>query len=140
MNIYLASSWKNTARVLMWAKELRQEGHKVDAFCDTTQGRVIFSLSELEEAKDLNVITALKFDKVISVYREDRHWIDWADCAILLLPSGKSAHIEAGYAKGCGKKLVIYQRELVKGEFEVMYGFADLVTDSVKKVFDFLKD
>jgi hypothetical protein len=43
---------------------------------------------------------------------------------VLILPSGKSSHLEAGYAKGCGKKLYIIGG-FVKGEFETMYGFAD---------------
>ena len=42
----------------------------------------------------------------------------------MVLPSGKNAHLEAGYAKGIGKKLFVYG-DFTSGEFDVMYGFAD---------------
>ena len=42
----------------------------------------------------------------------------------MIHPCGKSAHLEAGYAKGSGKLLYMWG-SFPKGEFDVMYGFAD---------------
>ncbi|KKK63940.1 hypothetical protein LCGC14_2989230 [marine sediment metagenome] len=55
------------------------------------------------------------------------------------LTAGKSTHLEAGYAKGKGKKLIIYSGKFPKGEFDVMYGFADMVTDSQAAVLEYLQ-
>ena len=73
-------------------------------------------------------------------FDEDKKWIDWADVVFLLLPAGKSSHLEAGYAKGQGKKLVIFQENFPKGEFDVMYGFADLITNNMSQLVTFLEN
>lgn len=44
---------------------------------------------------------------------------------LLVLPSGNSAHLEAGYGVGKNKPLFIYNyKGFQKGEFDVMYKFA----------------
>jgi len=125
MKIYLASSWKNAGFVKEVKEILESEcGHVVDAFCDAEEGRFVFHYSEIKDFQNLDAIEFLKTEQVKKVFREDRKWIDWAEALVMLLPCGKSAHLEAGYAKGKGKKLFIFGGFL-KGEFEAMYGFAD---------------
>lgn len=139
MKIYLASSWKNEDFVREWAKTLAGGGHQVDAFCDPNIGRYVFHFSEIGDPKELDAINFLEDGRTQKAFAEDKKWLDWCDVYLLILPAGKSSHLEAGYAKGMGKKLIIWQAEYPKGEFDVMYGFADMVTDSAKEVFGFLK-
>lgn len=135
--IYLASSWKNAEIVKAMALALRMfEHHEVDAFCDASSGRFVFSFDRVPNAAHMNAMTMLKVPMVQRAFEEDKKWIDWADVVLLILPAGKSAHLEAGYAKGSGKKLIIYDSIFPDGEFDVMYGFADLVTDD----WDLVKD
>ena len=47
----------------------------------------------------------------------------WADVCILLLPSGRSAHTEAGWMKGNRKK--VYVLMIDKEEPELMYKIYD---------------
>lgn len=135
--IYLAGSWKNAGIILTLQDLLIAEGHQVDCFASTKTGRTSFSWAELtqglgcttrEEAEEklcqMDAIDLLKFNRVIQAFDEDKKWLDWCDTCILILPSGKSAHLEAGYAKGHGKDLIIFG-EFLKGERDVMYGFAD---------------
>lgn len=136
--VYLASSWKNERLVKNIAEILRLKGHEVDAFCDYANGRFVFSFDQLPDVSEKNAITVLDEPMVQKAFQEDKKWIDWADGVLLILQSGKSAHLEAGYAKGQGKFLIIYQQEFFKGEFDVMYGFADLVTDDFNEVVKFL--
>lgn len=124
MRIYIASSWKNEEAVRDLAHLLRGKGHEVDCFCDVSSGRYVFHFSEIGALDDLDAITFLEDERVQRAFAEDKKWMDWAEAVIMLLPCGKSAHLEAGYAKGQGKKLVILG-EFVPGEFDVMYGFAD---------------
>jgi nucleoside 2-deoxyribosyltransferase len=35
----------------------------------------------------------------------------WADVCVLLLPAGRSAHLEAGYCAGAGRHVIAYLRD-----------------------------
>lgn len=135
LRIYLASSWGNAEGVLIIADCLRQNGFQVDAFCDQARGRVGFNMAECLQAlghslDEIDPITALKHpavaEKFAIAFTEDKKWLDWCNCVIMLMPCGRSSHLEAGYAKGQGKLFYIYWlTEVVKGEFDSMYQFAD---------------
>lgn len=128
MRIYIASSWKNQKRVLMLAEKLEQEGFEVDAFCRATDTRYAFHWSELVDNEDdlkyFDAIEMLADPRTQRAFKEDRKWLDWSDTVIMLMPCGRSSHLEAGYAVGQGKRLFIYG-DFPKGEFDVMYGLAD---------------
>lgn len=128
MRIYLASSWKNQKIVLTLAERLEAEGLEVDAFCRATDKRFAFHWSEFvdDEIELLNydAISFIGDPKVQRAFKEDKSWLDWAEVVVMVMPCGRSSHLEAGYAKGRGKLLYIYG-EFPKGEFDVMYGFAD---------------
>ena len=128
MRIYIASSWKNQVAVLELADKLTLEGFEVDAFCRATETRYSFHWSELvDDEGDLKYYDAIEMladPRTQRAFKEDKKWLDWADCVVMLMPCGRSSHLEAGYAKGQGKLVFIYG-EFVKGEFDVMYGLAD---------------
>jgi len=140
LRIYLASSWKNEKIVNNLAKILRGNGYVVDAFTDTSTGRFVFHFSEIGPIDKLQAISFLKDSRSQKAFQEDKKWLNWCDCCILLLPAGKSTHLEAGYAKGCGKKLVIYHPERFPlGEFDVMYGFADILVEGIHDLLTYLE-
>jgi len=63
------------------------------------------------------------------VYHYDKHHLDSSQYGVLVLPAGKSGHLEAGYLIGQGKPVYI----LLAGEperFDVMYNFASGVFTS----------
>ena len=127
MKIYLASSWKNQGWLESLAEMFRSWGHEVDLFCDPSTGRYVFSWREL--GKDIEQIDAVEFlddPRTQKAYQEDKKWIEWADAVVMVYPCGNSSHLEAGYAKGIGKKLYIIG-SWPPGVFDVMYGFADRV-------------
>jgi len=126
--IYIASSWKNKTWVIDLAEELEKLGFEVDAFCRSSDKRYAFHWSELVDNEDdlkyYDAIEMLADGRTKRAYREDKKWLDWANVVVMLMPCGRSSHLEAGYAVGQGKRLYIYG-EFIKGEFDVMYGFAD---------------
>jgi len=128
MKVYIASSWRNQGAVLDLASDLENAGFEVDAFCRASDKRYSFHWSEfVEDEADLLQYDALSFlsdPRVQRAFAEDKSWLDWADAIVMLMPCGRSSHLEAGYAKGRGKLLYIYG-DFAKGEFDVMYGFAD---------------
>jgi nucleoside 2-deoxyribosyltransferase len=66
-------------------------------------------------------------------YKKDYNAMVWADACVLVMPCGRSAHLEAGYFVGAKKKLIIL---IDDGEPELMYKLADnicITIDEVKK-------
>ena len=63
--------------------------------------------------------------------------LEWADTCVMVLPCGRSAHTEAGWLAGKGKRTVVYIPEMQ--EAELMYLLFDLVTDNLEEVVSFLK-
>lgn len=129
LRVYIASSWKNQRAVLALADLLEAEGFEVDAFCRKTGDRTIsFHWSEMVDSEfDLQKYDAISFiehEKVKAAFTEDKRWLDWANCCVMVMPCGRSSHLEAGYAKGQGKLLFLIG-DFPKGEFDVMYRFAD---------------
>lgn len=56
------------------------------------------------------------------VFENDKQHLDEADLGVIVLPAGRSVHLEAGYLVGCGKPV----RALLPKEpdrFDIMYRF-----------------
>lgn len=54
---------------------------------------------------------------------------------VLLLPCGKSAHLEVGYAAGAKKPVLLYAPEPLQPE--LMYGMCTAVTEDLEDVVTF---
>lgn len=108
--IYLASSWRNTLQQQVLVL-LRAAGHEVYDFRNPAPGERGFSWAEIDP--DWQKWTPKQFIKFLAHpiaqhgYSFDKKGLDWADTCVLLLPCGKSAHLEAGYAIGQGKPTLI---------------------------------
>lgn len=58
-----------------------------------------------------------------NVFNFDKTHLDRCDTVVLVMPAGKSGHLELGYAIGCGKRgLVAFDTE--PDRWDVMYRFA----------------
>lgn len=132
--IYIASSWKNYKDIRQLATFLRIWGHEVFDFTDPDYrpehfdkfsfGPTVFDASELGPREEIDWIEFLDAEQTKRAYKADKAGLDWADTVVLVLPAGRSAHLEAGYGAGKGKRLIIFG-ELPRGEFDVMYHLAD---------------
>lgn len=122
--IYLASSWRNTYQPEL-VQVLRKEGHEVYDFRNPAPDKNGFAWSEIDpEWKGWDATTyreALNHPRAVEGYGLDWGAMNWADTGVLLLPSGRSAHIEAGYFVGAKKPLFVL---LSNGEPELMYKMA----------------
>ena len=67
----------------------------------------------------------LKSDYACFGFNRDFDAMKAADICILCLPCGRSAHLEAGWMKGAGKKVLAYIPEGERIEPELMYGILD---------------
>ncbi len=116
--IYIASSWKNKFQQQL-VEELRKRGHKVYDF-KHPNGRndvpVWESVSVTQNLRSAYVEKCLKgkdFKRMLldrqSIKRFEEHFaaMQDADTCILLLPAGRSSHIEAGHMNGMGKRVFV---------------------------------
>lgn len=108
--IYLASSWRNAVQPKAVAL-LREAGHEVYDFRQPTPGSNGFGWeavdSDYRHWGHYGHIQGLGHPIARRGYSYDKGGLDWADTCVLLLPCGKSAHLEAGYAMGQGKPTLI---------------------------------
>ena len=63
-------------------------------------------------------------------FKADLNALEWADTCVLVLPCGRSAHTEAGWMAGKGKRVIVYIPEMV--EPELMYKLFDKVVGSLE--------
>ncbi len=132
MKAYLIGSLRNPGIPLLAAR-LRNAGVE-EVFDDwySAGPEADDKWMEYEKAKGNGFVGALQGYAAWHVFEYDQHHLDTSDAVVLVMPAGKSAHLEFGYAIGKGKRGFI----LMEGEperFDVMYRFADAVfTDPAK--------
>ena len=137
MKIYVASSWRNSYQPEV-VSVLREQGHEVYDFRNPAPGDNGFHWSELDEKwqdwSPENFRDALNDPIAVDGFNSDASALKSSDCCVLVLPSGRSAHLEAGFMAGMGKPLIIFIPEPC--EPELMYSFArKIVTDMHQLIF-----
>jgi len=127
--IYVASSWRNNYQPFV-VSFLRNQGYKVYDFKNPGQVWKGFAWSQVDAnweqwdfvsfAQNLlkNPITSKGFDY-------DARAMAMADACVLVLPCGRSAHIEAGFFAGYGKPVFVFCPPVERVEPELMYKFFD---------------
>jgi len=114
--IYVASSWRNTQQPHI-VQSLRAAGHEVYAFRNPAPGNKGFAWRDCggpaaEEgpgsgAKTVSTyVSAIQSTRAEEGFQYDLTALDWADTCVMVLPCGRSAHLEAGYACGQGKHVI----------------------------------
>lgn len=119
--IYTATSWKNEVIIRDLAIIFRDWGHEV--YCFAEQKETTFNWQDIVTPCD-DGITALKTDLSRRAFELDYKHMEWADTCILLLPSGRDSHIEAGFIKGRGGRVYILG-VWKPGEYSLTYHIAD---------------
>lgn len=139
--IYIIGALRN-ARIPFVAKELEEAtGYEVfaDWFSpgpDADDFLRDYVRTRMPEAgiKDILATHAAKH-----VFEFDKYHLDRSDAAVLVMPGGKSAHLELGYVRGCGKPgFVLFDQEPER--VDVMYQFASGVATSVPELVTLLKE
>jgi len=126
MRIYVASSWRNPYQPSV-VSSLRSAGHAVYDFRNPAPGQRGFSWSEIDPDwaawKVSDFLGALDHEYARRAFSRDQEALEWCDTCVLVLPSGMSAHLEAGWCAGQGKQVVVLAGELQ--EAELMYKLFD---------------
>ena len=114
--IYVASSWRNQYFPDV-VKRLREYGHEVYDFRNPPHDHGAFMWKDVDP--DFGKWTVDQYKQGLQHPSSERQFqadldaLNWADTCLLVLPCGRSAHTEAGWMKGAGKRLVVYPLILI---------------------------
>lgn len=140
MNIYLATSWRNE-RYEKVKQQLEVAGHSVYNFKHPDNA---FHWSTIDSRwlywDNDKINKALEHPLAKKAFSSDYEALQKCDILVLLLPCGKSAHLEAGYALGEYKPVYIINDKHPSPE--LMYDMATKVFafNEVRKLILELKD
>ena len=143
--VYVASSWRNSMQPAVVAALRAAEIDCYD-FKNPEPGNVGFQWSEVMArypeitagggigsnslALDEEYLEAIKHPIAQHGFRRDMDALERCDTCVLILPCGRSAHLELGWAVGAGKKTAI----LLDGPMvtpELMYLMVDHISDTL---------
>lgn len=142
MKIYVASSWRNSYQPDV-VRVLRDVDHDVYDFRnpstggpeDTPDGLLdgVFHWSDIDPAwEDWDVDqyrSGLQHPLAEAGFAQDYRSMQWAEACVLVLPCGRSAHLEAGWFVGQRRPLLILTEKI---EPELMYKMADDVFSGLR--------
>ena len=101
--VYLASSWRNQ-NYNYALNYLRSAGHEVYDFRNPESHFTWAQIDQSWKGWDLDqYLKALDHEDARKGFVADYAALEWCDLCVLLLPCGRSAHLEAGYCIGKGK-------------------------------------
>lgn len=133
--IYVASSWRNPYFPEVVTR-LREAGHEVYDFRNPPHGGAGFHWTDIDpNAPDwtyAQYAEGLHHPLAERQFQADIDALTWADTCVLVLPCGRSAHTEAGWMAGAGKRVLAYIPEMV--EPELMYKLFDGVAGSLDEL------
>lgn len=137
--IYVASSWRNEYYTEVVLK-LREAGFDVYDFRNPPSGDPGFKWGSIDpnfmdwtpsQYRDM-----LHHPKAERQFHNDIEAMEACDACVLVLPCGRSAHTEAGWFAGKGKRVFAYIPK--KQEPELMYKLFDDVCCSIKELIEAL--
>jgi hypothetical protein len=131
--VYVASSWRNPLHTAVCAA-LRSVDIDHYDFKDAEGfhwSEVI--LSHLPGSNNAvamtDYLTAMQNPRAQEGFQRDMEHLVEADCVILVLPAGRSSHLEMGYAVGEGKRTAVLLEDPVVPD--LMYGMVDYLAPSL---------
>lgn len=140
--IYVASSWRNIYQPDM-VKRLREAGHEVYDFRNPKEGDKGFHWGEIDPEwqswTTAEYAAGLEHPVAQAGFKSDMDALKACDAVVLLLPCGRSAHLEAGWAAGAGKDVYIYIPKTEAPELELMNIMCRDITDDTDELLMWLK-
>lgn len=137
--IYIIGSLRQGDKIRQVAKELRNNGH--DIFDDWLSAGPDADdyLRDHFVARDMKFREALASPAAQNIFEFDKKHILQADTVVLVMPAGKSAFLELGWALGKGKKGYILFPDGDPERLDIMMKFADDIFYSVEELVEELK-
>lgn len=140
MKIYVATSWRNRILQNLIVKDLRLLGHDVYDFTNPAPDKPGFSWSFVDvdwrNWSNVQFVEGLNHPAAEVGFNLDMNALRACDVCVMLMPCGKSAHLELGFAAGAGKCTVILVEQ--DHEPELMYKMADKIITDRNQLYAFI--
>lgn len=133
--VYVASSWRNPLQAEV-VRLLRASGFEVYDFMDADGFRWSSIDPEWRSWTADQYVAALEHPLAKKGFKRDMDALEACDACVLVLPSGRSAHLEMGWAAGRAKVTALWTHD--GEEPELMASMCDLVTPSLAAIVEFL--
>lgn len=137
-NVYIIGSLRNE-NVVRLEIELRKLDYAVFAQWYGAGPAADDYWKKYEQDKGRTYGQALYSGAATHVFNLDKTFLEKADMAVLLLPAGKSGHLECGVAIGAGKRAFIVFEEEPDDRWDLMYRFAERVFFSQQDFLAFMQ-
>lgn len=132
MIIYLIGSLRNP-EVPKIGATLRAHGHDVFDDWYAAGPTADDTWRDYEQSRGRGFVDALAAYSAQHTYAFDYTHVNRADAGVLILPAGKSGHLELGYMLGRGKRGYILLNQEPE-RFDVMYNFATNVVSTLDEL------
>lgn len=136
MNIYLIGSLRNND-IPVIAEALRSAGHDVYDDWWAPGPETDDYWQKYEHIRGRTHAQALEGWHAKHVFSNDLQHLTTTDAAVLVLPAGKSGHLELGYVIGLGRPGHVYMPQ-EPDRFDIMYRFARSVSTSLPELVEAL--
>lgn len=132
-DFFVSGRWRNRDNVIDLAHKIRNKGYSVYCFLEAAHAIHRIANDPEEDMKNFESLDWRNDPYVKEVFENDMNGQMSSDVFVMLLPAGKSCHIEAGVAYGLGKRCILIGEQK---EAESLYLIFDEIYLSVD---DFLK-
>jgi len=136
-SIYVIGSLRNP-RIPQIGNLLREKGHDVFDDWYGAGPEADDYWQKYEKGRGHSLKEALDGRAARNVFRMDRDNLTRCDCSLLVLPAGKSGHLELGFTVGLGKRGYILLDPLVD-RWDTMYAFANEVFENEEQLVNGIK-
>lgn len=139
LKVYLIGSLRNYEGVAAVAARLRDAGFDVFDDWSSPGPEADEYWQAYERERGRTYMEALRGHHAQHVFAYDKHHLDTSAAGVLLMPCGKSGHMELGYLAGQGKPtFVLFDSEPER--FDIMYNFATGVFMDVEPLVEMMED
>lgn len=142
MKIYVASSWRNKQQPQI-VETLRVLGFEVYDFRNPAPGDHGFGWHQCATPEQLRSPEEFAGKVLVhpiaqSAFAKDMGALSGADVTVLVLPCGRSAHLELGWAAGHGQKTIVLLDNPMS-EPELMYLACNAICSDLGQVVELLR-
>lgn len=106
-DFFVSGRWRNRDKVLDLSRKIREKGYKVYCFLETSHNEHRVANDPEEDMKEFEKRDWRSDPYIREVFEKDMEGQRKSDVFAMLLPAGKSCHVEAGAAYGLGKKCIL---------------------------------
>lgn len=136
---FIAGRYRNKENVLELVRRLREKGN--DVYCFVESAASVKHIGEIHEDGESamkrfeNIGDWWNDERVRDIFHTDLEAEKNSTNFVLLLPAGKSVHIEAGIAYGLGKRCILVgKQETAESLYLIFDEHYDTVDDFLDKV------